>query len=139
MLKKCNLAFLDLSLLASLEVGRNTGQKLLENRQNISHFLKGKNWSYFQFVPFYYDQYDLIRKATDCVIARVRCLLSPRDPDLEAIAVLAYSKALSDLQEAINSAVSRPTTEVLCATQILGLYEVRTRFNDKDSSLTLAI
>jgi hypothetical protein len=124
MLARRNLEFLDLSLLASIHIGRNTGQKLLETPMNISHFLKGRAWSYFRFVPFYYDQCELIHNATDCIVARVRCLLTPNDGNLESLAVSSYSNALSHLQRALNSAKQNPTAQILCATQILGLYEV---------------
>jgi hypothetical protein len=124
MLTKCNLDFLDLSLLASLEVGRYTGQRLLESPRNMSHFLGGKNWSYWGYVPFHYNQSVLVRNASDCVVARVRCLLTPKATQWESLALSSYSKALLNLQEAINSTPQHPTAEILCATQILGLYEV---------------
>jgi hypothetical protein len=124
MLSKCNLDFLDLSLLASCEVGRYTGQRLLESPRSISHFLGGKNWSYCRYVPFHYSQSVLVRNAADCVVARVRCLLTPNATEWESLAVASYSRALSILQKAINSTSERPTADILCATQILGLYEV---------------
>ncbi|KAL6805119.1 hypothetical protein J3E68DRAFT_387676 [Trichoderma sp. SZMC 28012] len=124
MLAKTNLRFLDLSLLASVGVGRYTGQRLLENPQSITHFFEGKNWSYFRYIPLQYDQSVLIRSATDCVLARVRCLLTPDDKQWELLALSKYSMALSNLQDAIHSASQHITTEVLCATQILGLYEL---------------
>ncbi|KKO98289.1 hypothetical protein THAR02_09612 [Trichoderma harzianum] len=124
MLAKTNLRFLDLSLLASVGVGRYTGQRLLENPQSIIHFFEGKNWSYFRYIPLHYDQSVLIRSATDCVLARVRCLLTPDDKQWELLALSKYSIALSNLQDAIHSASQHITTEVLCATQILGLYEL---------------
>jgi hypothetical protein len=124
MLAKCNLNFLDLSLLTSIEVGRYTGQRLLENPRNLSHFLGGKNWSYCRYVPIHYDHSVLVRNATDCVLARVRCLLTPNDTRWESLALSYYSNALSNLQKAINSSSQIPTAEILCATQVLGLYEV---------------
>lgn len=124
LLVKSNLNFLDLSLLASLEVGRYTGQRLLEDPQNISHFLGGKNWSYCSYVPFHYDESALVRHATDCVVARLRGLLTPMDKVWESLAVSSYLKALSHLQGAINSNSQYLMSETLLATQILGLYEV---------------
>lgn len=121
---KNSVHYLDLSLLASLEVGRYTGQKLLERPQNITQFLGGKNWSYFRYVPLYYDKDILIRNATDCVLARVKCSLSPDSLECESLALRAYLKALASLQDAINSSTRHLTVETLCATQILGLYEV---------------
>lgn len=123
-LAKTNLHLLDLSLLTSVGVGRYTGQKLLENPQTIAHFFTGRNWSYFQYIPLYYQQSVLIRSATDCVLARVRCLLTPDDKKWELFALSAYSRALSQLQDAMDSTSQRLTAELLCATQMLGLYEV---------------
>lgn len=129
-LAKTNLHFLDLSLLTSVGVGRYTGQKLLESPQTIAHFFTGRNWSYFQYIPLYYQQSVLIRSATDCVLARVRCLLTPDDKNWELFALSAYSRALSQLQDAMDSTSQRLTAELLCATQMLGLYEVSvTAFN----------
>lgn len=123
-LAKTDLHFLDLSLLTSVGVGRYTGQRLLESPQNISHFFKGTNWSYFQYIPLHYQQSALIRSAVDCVLARVRCLLTPDDKKWELFALSCYSRALSKLQDAINSISQHMTAETLCATLILGLYEV---------------
>lgn len=130
MILKCNLDFVDLSSLASFEVGRYTGQRLIERPGSITHFLGGTTWSYCRYVPFYYAQSDLVRHATDCVIARVRCLLTPQRTEWESLAITCYSKALSTLQEAINSTSQYPTAEVLCATQILSLYEVSYHLRD---------
>lgn len=126
MLVYANLDFKDLASLASLEVGRFTGQRLIERPRGIAHFLRGTTWSYCHYVPSYYAQSILVRTATDCVIAKVKHLLlsEAADSDWEALAVASYSKALSELQEAISSTSQCPTVEALCATQILSLYEV---------------
>lgn len=124
MLAKCELDFLELSSLAALEVGRFTGQRVLESPRSIAHFLGGKNWSYCRYVPSYYAESVLVRNATDCVVARVRCLLSPKDSTWETLALASYSMALSNLQDAINSTCQPPKAEVLCGTLVLSLYEV---------------
>ena len=124
MLAKCNLDFLDLSILASHEVGRFTGPKLLETPQMLPHFLGRKTWSYCHYVPHYYSQSILIRKAVDCAVARARCLLSPSDVQWEYLALSSYTQALSSLHDAMDVTSKYPTVELLCATQILALYEV---------------
>lgn len=129
-LAKANLHFLDLSLLTSVGVGRYTGQRLFENPQTIAHFFTGRNWSYFQYIPSRYQQSVLISSATDCVLARVRCLLTPGDKNWELFALSAYSRALSKLQDAVDSTSQRITAELLCATQMLGLYEVSVSYVD---------
>lgn len=123
-LVKTNLDVVDLSSLASFEVGRYTGQRLMERPGSIKYFLGGSTWSYCRYIPFYYAQSALVRNATHCVLARVRCLLTPQNREWEILALASYSKTLSALQEAINSTPQHPTAQVLCATQILSLYEV---------------
>lgn len=119
----CSLEFADFSLLASPIVGRYTGQRLLENPKNLRYFLGGKNWSYCTYITSSSNQSDLVRYSIDCVVAQVWSFLTSDLKALQRIALSCYSKALSTLQSAINSC-SVPTMEVLCATQILGLYEV---------------
>jgi hypothetical protein len=51
-------------------------------------------------------------------------LLTPETKEWELYALSSYSIALLNLQEAINSASKHLTAEILCTTQILGLYEV---------------
>jgi hypothetical protein len=133
-LAKTNLDFLDLSLLTSVGVGRYTGQKLLENPQTISHFFGGRNWSYFQYIPMRYQQSVLIRSATDSVLARVRHLLTPDDTRWELFALSAYSRALSKLQDAMDSTSQQITADILCATQMLGLYEVSASLSELTKS-----
>jgi hypothetical protein len=127
LLAKFNLNILDLSLLASPDIGRYTGERLLQSPQNLAYFLGGRNWSFCRYVPRYYEQSVVVQVATDCVLARVRSLLNPEQREWEPLAVSSYRKALSVLQDAINSASRLPSADILCATQILGLYEVRLR------------
>lgn len=137
MFVKCSLDFLDLSLLASLEIGRYTGPRLLERPQNMACFLGGKNWSYCRYMLALYGESVLIRSAADCVVARVRCLLTPEAPEWESLAISSYSKALTHLQGAISNPKERPSAELLCATQVLGLYEVSASFPFEECALTL--
>jgi hypothetical protein len=116
MLVKYNLDITDLSLLASHEVDRYTGKRRLEDPRNLAHFLGGKNWSFCRYIPLHYDQSSLVQNTTDCVLARVRCLLSPGQAECERLTISSYSKALSVLHEAINSASLFPSAEILCAT-----------------------
>jgi hypothetical protein len=126
LLAKYNLCIVDLSYLASLEVGRYTGMRLLERPKNITNFLSGRNWSYLRHVPLLYEQSTIVRNATDCVVARVRWLLQEDSygSKWESLAISSYAKALSTLQKAMTSTPNGITNEVLCATEILGLYEV---------------
>ena len=62
--------------------------------------------------------------ATEFVVARVRQIVSPRNGKWEVAVLSIYGKALKNLQGAIGSPVERFELEVLCAREILALYEV---------------
>lgn len=123
-LAKFNLDFLDLSILASNEVGQFNGLRVLEHPKMLPHFIGKKTWSYCHQIPRLYSQSILIRNADDCAVARARSLLSPFDTQWESLTLSSYAHALSRLQEAVDLTSQHPTVEVLCATQILALYEV---------------
>jgi hypothetical protein len=58
------------------------------------------------------------------VISRARQIISPNQ-NWEAAVITFYVKALDSLQKALDSPKERFKPEVLCATEILALYEVR--------------
>ena len=81
---------------------------------------------YLDFVPQYYASNGLIKAVVDCTLAQAQNVLSPH-PAVSTTQVLQlYGKALRTLQAALQDSELRLQPEVLCATQILALYEVRT-------------
>ncbi|OCL09252.1 hypothetical protein AOQ84DRAFT_272020, partial [Glonium stellatum] len=62
--------------------------------------------------------------AVDCIVARVRCLVSPAHVSWERLAISLYTKALKSLQAALDSLTQRLTPDILCVTEILALYEL---------------
>ena len=62
--------------------------------------------------------------ATDCVLSKVKSVLEPHNPKARADASLYYRKALRSLNEALSDKTSNLDSDVLCATELLGLHEV---------------
>jgi hypothetical protein len=121
---KSDFDILNLSTLATLHVNRAGRAALSRNPYHLIYQLKTfKQWSYLSFLPSRYGQIACLSDATDCVIARARQIISP-NRNWEAAVITFYCKALDSLQKALDSPSQRFKPEVLCATEILALYEV---------------
>lgn len=123
---KSDFDILDLSTLATLHVGRFTRAALSQNPEHLKHQLRSKydpQLSYLSFLPSRYDQIGCLSDAADCVIARARYIVSP-NKNWEAAVISFYVKALYSLQRALDCPKQRFKPEVLCATEILALYEL---------------
>jgi hypothetical protein len=79
------------------------------------------------FITTRYAQVPTLRYATDCVIAKLRQILRPSDsssPEGEHAILVQYTKALRSLHKALDDEAQRVTAETLCATELLGIFEV---------------
>jgi hypothetical protein len=122
---KSDFDILDLSRLATLHVGRAARAALSQNPYHLIYQLRShKQWSYLAYLPSLYGHVPCLKDATDCVIARARQIISPHE-NWEAAVITLYVKALDSLQRALDCPKQRYKPEVLCATEILALYEVR--------------
>jgi len=125
----------DLSTLSTLHVNRAARAALSKNPYHLIYQLRShKQSSYLSYLPSRYGQIPCLSDATDCVIARARQLISP-NRNWESAVITFYLKALSSLQKALDNPKQRFKPEVLCATEILALYEVR---RGPDSNISLA-
>jgi hypothetical protein len=116
---------LDLSTLATLHIGRAVRAALSQNPYHLIHQLHShKRWSYLTFLPQRYGQSKCLSDATDCVIARARQIISPGE-NWEAAVISCYVRALDSLQRALDCPRQRFQPDVLAATEVLALYEVR--------------
>ena len=70
--------------------------------------------SYLQFVPQLYGSSSCLTAATNCLLARVKGVLSPRD-HCKDVALRLYAKALRTLQDAISNESTCLEADVLCA------------------------
>jgi len=97
--------------------------------QNIPSFLTGGkhlgNHPMLSFIPSRYGQVSSITHAVDCVLAKLKQTLQCEPLDGDAVALRLYSKALRTLQEALNDGSQCMSPETLCATELLGVFEVR--------------
>lgn len=114
---------LNLSILTTVHVGRLLGRKLSADPGRLAPLLRHRHWSYFEYLPSRYGHSRCLTDATDCILARVRQLISPHD-DWEYTVISSYVKAINSLQSALDCGEQRFQPEVLCAAEILGLYEL---------------
>jgi hypothetical protein len=90
------------------------------------------------FIPSRYGQVSSLSHATDCVVAKLRQIIQP--PNCmsargEAIVLSHYSKALRALQAALDDETQQLTPETLCATELLGVFEVFQALNRSTSHI----
>lgn len=124
----CNRYGLDplsLSFLTSIAMNRATARTIAAKPHRIPHFLGRRYDSYLSHLPSRYGHTPCLTDALDCVVARTRALISP-EAKWERLAALAYGRALQALQSALKEPEPGVmlASEVLCATLVLGLYEV---------------
>ncbi|TVY20779.1 Uncharacterized protein LARI1_G001817 [Lachnellula arida] len=121
---KSGFDILDLSTLATLHIGRAARAALSQNPHHLIYQLRSrKQWSYLSYLPSLYGHVPCLSDAADCVIARARQIVSPHEK-WEAAVITFYVKALDSLQKALDNPKQRYKPEVLCATEILALYEL---------------
>lgn len=83
---------------------------------------------FLSFIPSRYDHVPSLRCATDCIIAKLEQLMLPverRTAQSSIPVLLRYQSALRELQRALDNEADRASAETLCATQLLGVFEVR--------------
>jgi len=81
-------------------------------------------WSFVSYIPARYGEEACLTLATDCLLSKVREIVTPESSVYKPKVISSYVKALRSFQKAIDSPSQRFNPEVLCATQILALYEV---------------
>ncbi|TVY65515.1 Uncharacterized protein LSUE1_G006332 [Lachnellula suecica] len=121
---KSDFDILNLSTLATLHIGRAARAALSRNPYHLIYQLRSnKQSSYLSYLPSLYGHVPCLSDAADCVIARARQIVSPHE-NWEAAVITFYVKALDSLQKALDCPKDRYKPEVLCATEILSLYEL---------------
>ena len=113
-----------LSSLSKVHFGRATCQILSKQPSMLSKLFCDDRLSYLGYIPSLYDHSSLIQDVTRCTLARAQQSLSS-DPFTPSPTVLGlYGKALKSLQQALDDPARLREPEVLCATQILALFEI---------------
>ena len=118
----CDL--LDMSALTTFHVGRITRATLATHPARLIDILRCRQWSYVSYLPSRFGYNACLDDAIRCVTARIRQWVGAT-PNIDEFVMSLYSKALKSLQAALNDPVQCMQTDVLAASQILTLYEVR--------------
>lgn len=121
---KSNVDILDLSALTTYHVSRITAQQLATKPSYLINILRHRTWSFLSYVPSRWGNTLCLDHAVRCVVSRVQDYLSsptglpsPQSLNQYAVAIASLQKALSDPHQAISP-------DVLCATEVMALYEV---------------
>ncbi|KAI4177392.1 MAG: hypothetical protein LQ343_000372 [Gyalolechia ehrenbergii] len=114
---------LDLSALTALHIERTTAQPLQDKPSCLLEILRYRQWSYFSYMPWRYGHTRCLDDALCCVAARVRqWITKPGRPDDQVLVL--YSKAVKSLQAAIDDPIQRMQPDVLCAVEVLSIFQL---------------
>lgn len=117
---------LDISALTGFHIGRPAVQTLKEKPETLKEVLKCRQWSYFNYLPKHYGESACLDDAVHCIAVRVRRYLKGSDVVPDRSVMHYYTTALRSLQSSLDDPARRLDPDVLCATEILAIYEVHT-------------
>ncbi|KAK5115871.1 hypothetical protein LTR85_009465 [Meristemomyces frigidus] len=120
---KFDVDMTNLSTLTQFDVAKSTSALLSLDPSRITSLTGHQQWSYLEYVPARYGQTPCLTAATNAYLARVHRALVP-DGGCAAVCDRLYGTALRALQEALVNESTAMEADVLCATQLLGLYEL---------------
>lgn len=132
---------IDLSALASVHMGAmlvapNCPRKCTDHRlyrasdifstqpTRLSSVLSCRQRSYFSFIPPRFGQAAVLDDAFRCLVTAVHSLLVPDHKSNPRVILHCYETALHSLRSAVSDPTVRYSSEVLCATAMLALFEV---------------
>ena len=119
-----NFDVLDLSALTSFHIGQIASQTLKAKPENLLGLLKCRQWSYFSYVPGQYGHSKCLDDAIHCIAVRVRQYVGDPGGTPDQYAIQFYQVALRSLQDSLDDPHKPLDPDVLCATEILAIYEV---------------
>lgn len=115
---------LDLSALTEIQCGWTACAILASQRSCISGLVSRRQPSYLYCVASRYGYNPYLDEALRCVAIRAKRVLAPSCQAFEESESRQYASALHGLQVAIDSVEERNRPEVLCAINLLSLFEV---------------
>ncbi|PTB75515.1 hypothetical protein M440DRAFT_1470540 [Trichoderma longibrachiatum ATCC 18648] len=119
-----NFDLLDLAQLTSFHISYATASRLASKPTMLTEVLGDRHWSYLNYLPSRLGHNSALDKAAACVAARAQQWLScPSEPVSCGILKL-YSSALKALQAELQCPEACLRPDVLCATALLGVYEL---------------
>lgn len=114
----------DLSALTSAHIGRVASKILSSHSRMLVSLLSYPSWSYFSMIPGRFGYSSCLDDAVLCLMGKARILLAPSSKTSETLILSNYGKALQSLQSAVNNPALCTSADVLCATEVLALFEV---------------
>lgn len=116
----------DLSGLTSIHIGPIASNVLGQGPTKLlPQVMRCRQWSYFDFVASRYGRgHPCLDDALRCIALKTRAVLVPDQRRYNTEALAQYGRSLRSLQRAIDDPKSWVSADVLCATEILSLFEV---------------
>ena len=115
-----------LSALANAHFAFFTGRNLHSDRSLLERLTEHPEKSYLQCIPARFEHSLILREVVPCVVAQARRVLQPQGSLSPSEILALYGKALRTLQSALDDPAARLDPDVLCAAELLALYEVNT-------------
>ncbi|KAL9032986.1 MAG: hypothetical protein Q9180_006191 [Flavoplaca navasiana] len=114
---------ISLSGLTSLHVSPATARPLRDKPVRLLEILRARKSSYYDYLPSRFGHTKCLDDAVQCVAARVRQWLDkPAGPNRLALEL--YSKAVRSLQAALEDPLLCRHPDVLCAAEIMIIFEL---------------
>jgi hypothetical protein len=114
----------DLGPLTAFSVSRSTVSAIANNPKLLDTLFGYQNASYLNHVPARYGHKPYLDAVVDCVAAMARSALSPSNNEFGKEVLKMYAKALRAISIAVSDEKSSRDADLLCAVQLLSLYEV---------------
>ncbi|KAF4613431.1 hypothetical protein G7Y89_g15456 [Cudoniella acicularis] len=115
---------IDLSALTSIHIGTIASTIFASEPSRLSGVLLCHQRSYFSFIPSRFGHSLVLDDAFRCLITVVHSMLVPDHKPSQDKILSCYGKALHSLQSAVSDPAARYSTEAICATAILALFEL---------------
>lgn len=121
---------LQLSGLTATHVGHAVSTFFHHHPTRLVSLLRQPRTSYLYHVNNRYGESQCLDHAVRALVWKTRSLLDPGDSIHLTLALTSHREAIHSLQRAINDPRLCTQADILCATEVLGLIEVR-RFTEK--------
>jgi hypothetical protein len=102
----------------------SASEMLSSEPAQLSGVLLCRQQSYFSFIPARFGRTLVLDDAFRCLLTVAHSILVPAHKPSSKVILSHYGRALHSLQSAVNHPRARYSSEALCATGILALFEV---------------
>ncbi|RFU76630.1 hypothetical protein TARUN_5569 [Trichoderma arundinaceum] len=119
-----NFDLLDLSQLTSFHISYATASILANKPTMLTEVLGHRHWSYLNYLPGRIGNNGALDKAAACVAARAQQWLAAPSQPISGRILKLYASALEALQAELQCSDACVQSDVLCATELLGIYEL---------------